>query len=127
MDFHWIGCKCVFLTFDSYPEKPQQDIQQSAVYKMVQEADGKGKTGIQQPSHIYTGPQYSPEITSPEADDDKPRFLKARKTGLSFRVLQWMTDTDDLDDETVEDDVDSRDTVSFYMPAYPPSYPLLRY
>jgi hypothetical protein len=88
---------------------------------MVQEADGKGKTSYQQPLHIYTGPQFSPEITSPEADADKPRFLKPRKAGLSFRVLQWMTDTEEMEDETVEDDVDSRNIVFFFTYASIPA------
>lgn len=106
-----------------YPEKPQQDIQQSEVYKMVQEADGKGKPSEPRPVKIYTGPEFSPEVSSPSSDVEQPRFLKPKKAGLSFRVLQWMTDTDTLDDETVDEDVDSRqyNGYRYPFPSKPPT------
>lgn len=79
---------------------------------MVQEADGQGKPAIQMPLKSSNGQDFSPEVASPSADVEHPRFLKSKKTGLSFRVLQWLTETDDLDDdEIVMEDIDSRHTV----------------
>lgn len=111
-------CHCNIIiqkSFFRYPEKPQQDIQQSEVYKMVQEADGQGKPALQMPLKVSNGRDFSPEVASQSADVEHPRFLKSRKTGLSFRVLQWLTETDDLDDETVMKDIDSRHTVDIFF------------
>lgn len=82
---------------------------------MVQEADGQGKPAIQMSLKASNGQDFSPEVASPSADVEHPRFLKSRKTGLSFRVLQWLTETDDLDDETVMEDIDSRHTVDIFF------------
>ena len=78
------------------PEKPLSDIQQSEVYKMCQAADAKGKpiNGVQRDDH--------------EPDEDRERvpevFMPApsRGKGLSFKVLQWLTDTADDDENDAE-------------------------
>ena len=67
-----------------YPEKPPKDIQQSEVYKMIQESESQGK-------------RVTP--LSPASADQSPRFLRRQNSGMSFRVLQWLTDTDNPDDE----------------------------
>ncbi|KAK3090073.1 hypothetical protein FSP39_008954 [Pinctada imbricata] len=62
-----------------YPEKPPKDIQQSEVYKMIQESESQGKPVAHYPQ---------------DNGQESPRFLRRQNSGMSFRVLQWLTDTE---------------------------------
>lgn len=67
--------------FSSDPEKPKKDIKESEVYKMIHQSGNQGKIN--------------------DADVTKPRHDQGhQKQGLSFKVLQWLTDTENDDNES---------------------------
>ncbi|XP_069124601.1 histone-lysine N-methyltransferase SETD1A-like isoform X3 [Argopecten irradians] len=84
-------------------EKPLKDIEKSAVYQMIQESENEGKnetpTTPISPALYDLIQQTDSQRYSPEVPDSpvspSSMFLNRRAHGLSFQVLQWMTETDE--------------------------------
>ncbi|XP_060568872.1 trithorax group protein osa-like isoform X4 [Ruditapes philippinarum] len=100
------------------PEKPPSDIKESEVYKMCQAADAKGKeTNVSDFTQSEAEVSRDPVSCDPVSRVDRvsvpldqrresqervfsPPPGAPRGQGLSFRVLQWLTDT--ADDDQIE-------------------------
>lgn len=80
--------------------EPAKDLQNSEVLKMIQASENQGKRVI------------SPE---PETKVDTG-FIKGQNYGMSFKVLQWMTETDQ--DNDVSEDVDEQCMITIYCPSF---------
>ena len=84
------------------PEKPPADIKQSEVYRMCKAADEKGKPS----NDVFRDDNGPDEERAREQEVFAP--APSRGKGLSFKVLQWLTDT--ADDEDNDAEVESRST-----------------
>ena len=101
--------------FYSTPEKSQSDIKQSEVYRMCQAADKKGKTsdGVPSDEHVPDEERAYELAQEPEFIAPAP---SSRGKGLSFKILQWLTDT--AEDEEGGGDVESRSKLSAPIGAF---------
>ena len=95
----------------STPERRPSDIKDSEVYKMIQEADAKGKN-----CHV-SDLENEAEMSREEEPINAPTGTRGH--GLSFRVLQWMTDTADDD---INDENETESMSITHAQIFPPSF-----
>ena len=109
----------------STPERRPSDIKDSDVYKMCKDMDAQGKPIGEASNQLdYEGDQSNASVSLQRDRESISRdrdplsrdresissqdraFIPgaSRGQGLSFRVLQWLTDTVDDEDENVDDE-----------------------
>ena len=98
---------CIFVY--STPEKSQSDFKDSEVYRMCKAADKQGKTNDGFPSDQQASDEERVRELAREPEFIAPAS-SSRGKGLSFKVLQWLTDT--VDDEDKGEDMESRSKLS---------------